>query len=297
MQRLPHDLSLNAVRAFEAVARHGSVKHAAEELAVTPGAVSHQLRQIEASLGCALFVRRNNAIETTEEGREFERAVGPALDAIGRAARRLSRGVDEVTVLASATLAMRWLIPRLELFRGAYPRVHVRLETAVDNRATIDGRADLAIVYTRGDEPDRHAQELMSDLCGLYATPDVIARHEPRGMADLVGMPILSATTDDWDWRLLASRHALDAEALRPAMRLDTDDAAIEAAQAGLGVVMAPEVFVERELRTGVLAALPGTPVEPYGTFWLLMRPGLHRATLAFRDWLLECVAPTVKTR
>jgi len=291
MQSLPRDISLNAVRAFEAVARHGSVKHAAEELGVTPGAVSHQVRQIEASMGCALFARRNNAIEPTEEGRELARAVGPALDVIGRAARRLMRGGDEVVILASATLAMRWLIPRLEAFRTDHPRTRVRLEASVTHNVVSEGDADLAITYTRDTPPRPGAVALMPDLCGLFATPDLIARHRPQGPADLPSMPLLAATDDDWDWRLISSRHGLDAEAFQPEMRLDTDDAAIEAAQAGLGVVLATEAFVERELRTGVLARLPGCPSETMGTYWLLMRPGLRRATVAFRDWLLEQAA------
>lgn len=148
-RRLP---PLNAVRVFEAAARRGSLKAAAEELGVTASAVSHQVRHLEEGLGVRLFARSNNAIELTAEGARFAAATAPALDIIAAAASALQRDANEVFVRASVSLALRWLIPRLGRFRQAHPSIRVRLETPVSAMADHDD-IDLVIGYTRIENP------------------------------------------------------------------------------------------------------------------------------------------------
>jgi LysR family transcriptional regulator, glycine cleavage system transcriptional activator len=140
-RRLP---SLNPVKAFDAAARHASLKMAAEELGVTASAVSHQVRQLEESLGARLFSRSNNAIELTAEGKLFHDAAAPAINAIAGAAASLHRDANEVVVRASVSMALRWLIPRLGRFREAHPSVRVRLETALLPQ-TLDDDVDILI--------------------------------------------------------------------------------------------------------------------------------------------------------
>jgi len=139
MQRLTAGVSLNAVRAFDAVARSESIKLAAAALFVTPGAVSHQLKQLEQVLGVLLVRRHSNAVMLTDEGQAFAAA-------IAQAAQRLTRDANSLDMRVSATLAMRWLTPRLDGFREQNPAIHVRLETTNGPTHQPQDDIDLAIV-------------------------------------------------------------------------------------------------------------------------------------------------------
>jgi LysR family glycine cleavage system transcriptional activator len=286
MQRLPVGVSLNAVRAFDAVARSESIKLAAEALFVTSGAVSHQLKQLEQALGVLLVHRRNNAVTLTDEGRAFAAAVGPALESITQAAQRLTRDANSLDMHVSATLAMRWLIPRLDGFRKQNPAIRVRLETTDDPAAHLQDDIDLAIVYTCGPSPHRLAKPLFADWCGLYGAPEIAGA--ATGVGDLLTVPLIAATQDDWDWRLWASTHQLDFAQLNLRHRFNIDDAAIAAAQAGMGVVLVPEIFVRRECESGTLVAMPGTSAMHFGTYWVIPTPTARRPVELMLDWLAE---------
>jgi LysR family glycine cleavage system transcriptional activator len=282
--RLP---SLNAVRAFEAAARRVSLKLAAVELGVTASAVSHQVRQLEDGLGVRLFVRSNNAIELSEEGRRFLAAVTPALNAIEAAASALHRDANEVVVRASVSLALRWLIPRLGRFREAHPAVRVRLETALTPMAA-DDDIDILIGYSRAGTSKPGVTLLFRDVCVAVAAPTVAERYRRGWDAGLLrSAAFISATPDDWDWRKWAGHIGLDWNGVRIANRFDTDDAAWEASAAGLGLALASPRLIERELRSGLLAiADPGEGLH-FGDYWVLARPPLRRGAELFQAWLL----------
>jgi LysR family glycine cleavage system transcriptional activator len=286
MQRLPSGVSLNAVRAFDAVAQSESIKLAAEALFVTPGAVSHQLKQLEQALGVLLVSRSNNAVTLTDEGRAFAASIGPALETIAQAAQRLTRDANSLVMQVSATLAMRWLIPRLDGFREQNPAIRVRLETLNEVTTHAQDDVDLAIVYTRGASPHRLARPLFADWCRLYGKREVT--EAVTGAADLLKVPLIAATPDDWDWRLWASTHELDFDRLNLRYRFDIDDAAIAAAQAGMGVVLAPERFVRRECESGTLVAMPGTSAMRFGTYWVIPSPTARRPVESMLAWLAE---------
>ncbi|WP_198155408.1 LysR family transcriptional regulator [Candidatus Burkholderia verschuerenii] len=122
-------ISLNAVRVFVAVARTGSLKAAGAELGVTPSAVSHQLKKLEDELGVIFFNRGNNSVFLTGSGERFYQDVASAISLIERSADALYRNEAEINVQASTSLALRWLIPSLDRFRDACPKVRVRVET------------------------------------------------------------------------------------------------------------------------------------------------------------------------
>jgi len=291
MQRLPNSVSLNALRAFECVARHESVKVAAVELSVTAGAVSHRLKQLEQALGVMLFHRRNNAIELTDDGRSFSRELSPAIASMVAAARRVTRDANEVSLRVTASLAMRWLIPRLDDFRARHPRIRVSLETVSEPSPMPEQDVDLAIGYSRGEPIRRGALKLVVARCGIYASPGLIERESANGLADIVRLPLLGATEDDWNWQVWCKANGVDMADLSFRHRFDVDDAAIAAAQAGLGVVLATSMFVERELAAGNLVAVPGCPGLDVGAYWLLPSPTGRRSVALMIDWLRETVA------
>src|SRR6185369_8307386 len=121
--------SLNAVRAFVSAARLGSLKAGAAELGVTAGAVSHHVKQLEAEIGKPLFVRRNNRIELTRDGKQLFDQVAPALKSIARASDAIRMEGRVVTMNISSSLAQFWLVPRMIEFQARHPRIAVEMET------------------------------------------------------------------------------------------------------------------------------------------------------------------------
>src|SRR3979411_779999 len=176
--RLP---SLNGLRAFEAAARHLSFTVAASELNVTQTAISHQIRRLEEELGIRLFIRQNRALALTPEARDYLPGVRAAFNDLRLApAQLLRRDNDHVlTVSTLASLAAKWLLPRLSAFQEANPGIDVRITTST---ALIDfksGDIDAAIRYGRGQWPGRRADWLMADQLFPGCSPAFLAGKKP----------------------------------------------------------------------------------------------------------------------
>ncbi len=303
MQSQRH-FSLNAVRVFEVAARHGSLKLAAAELSVTPSAVSHQIKSLEEALGVTLFERRNNAVLLTAAGRQFLEDIAPAVATIERAAEALRRSASEVVLRAGVSLAVRWLIPKLEDFKRRYPQIRIRLETTHLPAVPLGPDVDLAISYSRkvavsrAPKPETGGIILMKDICRPVLSPALLAKSGYKRLADISLVPILSATEDDWDWRAWSGsdevrrwlgREAdrIDFKAIRVRDRFDTDDAAIHGAVAGIGMVLMPPVMTQKEIEIGSLVELPEAPAVQLGSFHVTTTPRPRPVVEKFRKWLL----------
>lgn len=280
--------SLNAVRIFAVAARRRSIAAAAADLGVTPGAVSHQIKALEADLGVALFERRNNAIVPTEAGRQFFEEVEPSLAIIERASRALTRDANEVVVRASVSLAVRWLIPALETFKRRNPLARIHVETSHEGRIRAAVGVDITISYCRAGDDDMPGELLMADLSRPVLAPALLSDCGYKRLADIAKVPALKATTDNWDWSLWARAVGLEHGAIRIAHVFDTDDAAIHAAIAGLGMTLAPPVLTAKEFAAGSLVELPDARHLQFGEFRLIRSN--HRRALAERlaNWLLD---------
>ena len=165
-------LPLNALRAFEAAARHASFTHAAEELHVTQAAVSHQVKALEERLGVALFVRRPRGLEITGEGQALLPDLRDAFDRMTNALERVGRKANSGTLNVNlvTTFALGWLAPRLHRFQTKHPEIEVRMTTASRRIDFAREDFDCAIRFAVQPEPDLHATRLFSDvltpLCG-----------------------------------------------------------------------------------------------------------------------------------
>jgi DNA-binding transcriptional LysR family regulator len=165
-------LPLNALRAFEAAARHASFTHAAEELHVTQAAVSHQVKALEERLGVALFVRRPRGLEITSEGEALLPDLRDAFDRMTNALERVGRKANSGTLSVSlvTTFALGWLAPRLHRFQSKHPEIEVRMTTTQRRIDFAREDFDCAIRFTVQPEPELHATRLFSDvltpLCG-----------------------------------------------------------------------------------------------------------------------------------
>ncbi len=271
---------LGGLRAFEAAARCQSFVAAADELGVTPGAVSQQVKALEARLGLALFERRPQALLLTAAGRDYAPALKAAFDAIAVATRRLVPPDDRSRIACAvpASFATFWLLPRLARFEAAQPRIELAILNA-SRRAEpgLDG-ADAAIRQGRGG---------WGDLACVYLfTEALVPVASPTNPDPLDGATLLTAETAPGLWD--AWSRAMD-RPLAPRRRLSLADEGlvIQAALNGLGAALVDRHLVEPALREGRLVLLDDRPAWRPGTAWYLVHGGATRPLGAFADWLL----------
>jgi LysR family glycine cleavage system transcriptional activator len=262
---------LNALKAFEAAARHASFAAAAEELGVTPAAVSHQVKALEAWLGAPLFVRRAQGLGLSDLGRSALPAFSAAFDALGRAVQDLRGAAPraQVAIAALPAIAQLWLAPRLAEARTTFPRlspaIHA-LETPPDLRREL---FDFAIFLVRDAPAGCRMVPLGDDVIFPVCTP-AMARLL-ASPADLARVPLLRDTSwsGDWDCWLKAAGSRDLATADGPAFSLYS--MAVQAALDGAGVLMAHAALVSQHIASGALAA----------PFAVAARSGLRLAILA----------------
>jgi LysR family transcriptional regulator, glycine cleavage system transcriptional activator len=285
---------LNAVRAFEAAARHGSFKDAAIELGVTHGAISQQVRLLEDWLGPpALFRRLSRRVVITPSGAALLAEFSPTLDRIATVVHqhRERGGASPAAVLrvnALATFSLRWLLPRLTLFRAERPDIEVRLTTSNDQLDALPEPFDVVI---RGG-PDTFdgfvSRRLLSERRLPVCKPSLAEELPLRDVADLSQHTLLHVTTMPRLWRdwLAAAGHA----GMAPASSLTFDHfyLTIQAAIDGLGVAMGPTALVADDLAAGRLVTpFPGVSLPARSYFAYL--PEAHRddpLITVFCDWL-----------
>src|SRR3954465_2526530 len=200
--RLP---SLNGLRAFEAAARHLSFTTAAAELNVTQTAISHQIRRLEEELGVRLFVRQNRALALTPQAKDYLPGVRAAFNDLRLATDRLLRRDDDhvLTVSTLASLAAKWLLPRLSNFQETSPGIGVHIPTSTSLVDFKNGDVDAAIRYGRGNWPGLRADWLMADEVFPVCSPELLASNKrPLKTPDDLRDHVLLHTTNNYDdWR------------------------------------------------------------------------------------------------
>ncbi|MDH3474836.1 MAG: LysR substrate-binding domain-containing protein [Rhodospirillales bacterium] len=248
---------LNALRAFEAAARHGGFTGAADELCVTRGAISRHVKVLEEHLGVALFRRLPQGIELTEAGRKFLPTLTDAFESISLRARMISSEKSDLRIICPPTISIRWLIPRLDQFRVRCPDIQIRLTTAFFEWDDFQ-RGDFDLGFG-SDEPKRrpHGIEalpmfpmIVVPACApaLLAGPYSLER--PR---DLANFTLLHEHPDRHDWTAWLA--AFDVEGVDPQAGevFPNLDMAVKAAVMGEGVVMGDLVLTREEFETGQL--------------------------------------------
>lgn len=312
--RLP---PLNALRAFEAAARHLSFKQAAAELAVTPTAISHQLRGLEEYLGFPLFRRLTRALELTAEGRAMLPKVSEGLAcfaaAIENTRRRETAG--RLNIASPPAFATRWLIRRLPEFSLRHPEVRLHMSAALNTIDARDGapsgmegldvREDetaLAIRFGRGHYPGCRVDRLFSPeytpVCAPALAAAVGGFDSPRALAACVllhddTIPELMDRPTWAEWLREAGvgpAAGIDAEA---GMHFSDPSLVLSAALDGVGVALASKVLVDAELSAGRLLAPFSTILRRPQAYYLVAPEAVAERPIvrAFREWLLGAVA------
>lgn len=290
---MTHPLPLNALRMFVRCAHRLSIKAAAAELNLTPGAVSRQIQTLETHLGLPLFDRRHREIALTQMGAFYLAQVEPALAAIEGASQRVREltGHAVVRVEATPTFALYWLIPRLPDFQRQHPDIEVRLSTATGG---IDRGREVDLFIRR--DPAHFAglagEVFMSEQAGLIAAPQ-LAASLPAAAADAIATgaaPLIRmhSRPDLWPaWFARQGRSIADAPHW---VAFDNTILAIQAAIEGLGIALIPEIFVSGLLRAGALHDPLPTSRFASGDYHLLANTDSGGAT-AFRTWLRQQAA------
>ncbi len=287
-RRLP---PLNALRAFEAAARHLSFTRAADELNVTQAAISHQVKGLEERLGIALFRRLNRALLLTDAGQAYLPAIHDAFDRIAEATARLTAhdraGVLTVSVLPS--FAAKWLVPRLGRFRDAHPDIDVHI--APSDRLTDFARedVDLAIRYGKGEWPGLRADRMLTEEIFPVCSPRLLeGPHRLRTPADLRRHTLLH---DDMriDWRLWLLAAGVDGVDASRGPSFTDSSMVIQAAVGGQGVALGRSALAAADLAAERLVK-PFDISLPAAMAYYVVCPVAtagHPKIAAFREWVI----------
>lgn len=313
--RLP---PLSAMRAFEAASRHLSFKKAAEELHVTPAAISQQIKALEDYLGVQLFCRLTRALEITPQGAAMLPKVRQGFECFAAAVdctRQPGEGV--LTVTAPPSFAARWLVPRLPRFAALHPEVKLRLSSsgdAVDRRGETRFLADeaadlrvasstLAIRYGTGKYPGFHVEQILAPDCVPVCSPLLPTAERPlRTPADLCRHVLIhDETIDDQEhqpnWREWLSHAGVSGVDAEGGPRFSNAVLAVEAALDGQGVALALKPLVEADVAAGrLLVPFKMSVPSPYSYFLVMRKVVADRGSAAaFRNWLLaEAQSPNL---
>lgn len=242
-RRLP---PLHAIRAFEAAARHGSVTRAAEELGVTPGAVSRHVRTLEEQLGKPLFLRRPTGLVLTTAGEGLAEAARDGLDRIADAASGVKlRRLRRLSVGVYGFFASRLLLPLWPELRAAHPDLEVDLHTSLNPLDLLPGRYD-AVIAVSDAEP--RAGLLTHPLVPIATVPVCAPRWLKRGPVDFGAVPLLHARPRPDDWRRWLDHAGFGNVAAQGGSSFESIGLAIEAATVGLGFAMAIEALLGPDL-------------------------------------------------
>jgi LysR family glycine cleavage system transcriptional activator len=288
--RLP---SLNGLRAFEAAARHLSFTNAASELNVTQTAISHQIRRLEEELGIRLFVRQNRALTLTPEAKDYLPGIRAAFNDLRLATDRLLRkdNAHVLTVSTLASLAAKWLLPRLSSFQEAHPGIDVRITTStalVDFRS---GDVDAAIRYGRGHWPGVRADWLTADELFPVCSPALLeGSNALKCPQDLAHHTLLHSSGGyDDDWRLWLTAAGLPTDiSKQPGLTFDLILVTVQAAIDGIGVAMGRTSYVEADIAKGRLVVPFKITLPTDAGFYLVSPQGRADSPklAAFRQWL-----------
>lgn len=299
-------ISMNYLRAFDAVARHLNFRIAAEELALTQSAVSRQIQALEHEVGTALFLRHTRSVELTSAGSVLHRSASTTLERIDSAVRQIrqSTGRQSVSITTWASFASMWLIPRLEAFQREHPDIDIRIDAtdaAVDMNNT---DVDLALRYALPDPSKSSGERLFGEQLIVVASPWLLKSQPIHNLADLMRCTLIESghayRTQHLEW--LGWQRWLDTFRLHTTGKTATPSPArwlyfnyahqiVQAALTGQGVALARQPLVAESLANGTLVeVLPEMRLSSPLAYWLLVAPRskLRPEVRAFCEWLRQ---------
>jgi LysR family glycine cleavage system transcriptional activator len=290
-----------ALRALDAAARHLNFTRAANELGLTPAAISHQIKEIEDQLGMALFVRTSRTMQLTEAGAVVHEAAVEALGTLGRAvtrARKMKRGTTELKVTADATFASKWLVPRIDLFRKLRPDVEISFDITSALRDFGEDDIDVAVRFGAGRYPGLTAQRLFDNVIIPVCSPKLLKSgpplNEPR---DLLRHTLVhiewSRQGVTWpNWRMWMAAAGIEDFDDSKCVLFEDSSHAVQAAIEGSVVALGDFAMVANDLSTGRLIRPFELGIKVPADFaYYLVYPteaANDSRIVAFRDWIFD---------
>ena len=288
LRRLP---PLNSLKAFEAAARHESFTRAADELCVTQGAVSHQVKALEGELGIKLFNRERQRLIITESGREYLAVLRDALDRIAlgteRLVQRQKSGV--LTVSTSPDFAAKWLVNRLGRFSETPPDIDLRISATMHHVDFAREEVDVAVRHGEGDWPGLEAARLSSEQLFAVCSPKLLSGpRRIREPADLLRYPLLHLDDRTHWMRWLEAAGIVDGTPVHGPV-LNRASMLIDAAIDGQGIALARTTLAAWDLINGRLVRPFATALPLSKTYWIVAPKATWALPkiVSFRDWLV----------
>ncbi len=292
---------LNALRAFEASARHQSFSLAAQELNVTPAAVGQLVRTLEDWLGSPLFVRSTSGrarLVTTEVAEQALPDIRAGLERLAVGLERLRSGCagGVLTVAVSPAFAAKWLLPRIERFQAAWPETDLRLDTSLKPVDFVAQRIDVGVRYGRGQWPGLAAEKLMDEEVYPVCAPALLTTATLQAPGDLRGQVLIhdqsvDTSTGFASWQAWLRNAGVQGVPTDRGLRINNSAAVLQAAIDGQGVALARSVMAHDDLAAGRLVRLfPQVRLESALAYYVVYRPECiaQPKVAAFRDWLLR---------
>ncbi|MBY5992751.1 transcriptional regulator GcvA [Ferrimonas balearica] len=287
-RRLP---PLNAVKAFEAAARHLSFTRAAEELFVTQAAVSHQIKALEEYLGLKLFRRRNRSLLLTEEGQSYFLDIKDLFTQLADATERLlaRSATGSLTVSMTPSFAIQWLVPRLARFSELHPEVDVRIKAVDEDEASLTDDVDVAVYFGRGNWPGLRADKLRSECLVPVCSPRLLQGERPlREVADLARFTLLHDMSRR-DWKAWVKQVGANLN-VNSGPIFSHSSLVLQAAIHGQGVALGSSVLARPEVEAGRLVCPFEQVLLSKNAYYLVCHE--NQADLgkieAFREWMLQ---------
>jgi len=280
---------LNGLRVAESVGRLKSLARAAEEMGVTPGAISQQLVRLERQLGRALFTREARGLAPTPFGAAFLARLTAGFQSLEDALASAFRHEENVlTVSVAPVFAAKWLVPRLNRFASAHPGLSVRLDASVELKNPDGSDIDLCIRVGDGRWPDVAKELLLPQEVFPVCAPALAERLKQP--SDLLRLPVVADANSNLSWDLWLAPHGLSASDLRVAHSFTDASLALDAAIAGLGVLLGWQTLAHDAIRAGLLIApLSGRVNAGFG-YWLISSAKRRdtAASASFRRWIAQ---------
>lgn len=295
-RRMP---ALAELVAFESAARLKSFTRAAEELSLTQGAISRQIKNLETTIGVMLFERVRRTVVLTDAGSLFLADIRKVLNGLSEASERAAGlGADHVLNLAVLpTFATRWLMPRVPRFLKGRPGVNVNFLVRLEPFSFDEQPFDAAIHFGDGVWPGATTHYLCREEIVAVASPGLARRSGFHGPADLAKATLLHQTTRPHAWAEWFAAQRTTHPASHKGPRIEQFGMVVEAALAGLGVALVPKFLALAEIEQGRLAVIPADAFESSKAYWLAVpeRKRSDATVAAFLEWLKREIAPLAR--
>jgi DNA-binding transcriptional LysR family regulator len=289
--------SIQALICFESAAKHASFTKAAQELALTQGAVSRQVSSLEDMLGVSLFKRDRHGMQLTQTGERYYKNISNRLHGLERDTLDIMGGNglgNNLTIAAVPTFASRWLVPRLTEFSKLFPTTHIHIETRTRAFMFNDSGMDAAIyagtpeqvLQWAGTEATKLFDEEVIPVC----SPSLLKRNRPLTPEQISKMPLLQQSTRPEAWRQWFNTQGLDPSQSMAGPRYEQFSMQVAAAQCGLGVSLMPTILVTDELATGQLVVACNKPLSGLRAYYFVQPQSALQleASVHFKKWLSQ---------